>query len=106
MFRDVQDQFIKKADCIISSINHHGSSIVCEVDQQRMVFDMLVYSRYQVVYCLQSSEVQCDYFMFQSDGILCYHILAILLHFCCPHNTFYPDGVRMLVRDTHTSGVS
>ncbi|KAL4371695.1 hypothetical protein AHAS_Ahas06G0191500 [Arachis hypogaea] len=64
MFRDVQDQFIKKANCDISSINHHGTSIVCEVDQQKMVFDMLVYSRYQVVYCSQSSEVQCDCFMF------------------------------------------
>ncbi|KAL4307219.1 hypothetical protein AHAS_Ahas16G0256400 [Arachis hypogaea] len=60
MFRDVQDQFLKKTDCDISSINRHGTSIVCEVDQQNMVFDMLVYSRYQVVYCSQSSEVQCD----------------------------------------------
>ncbi|RYR20541.1 hypothetical protein Ahy_B03g065712 [Arachis hypogaea] len=76
MFRDVQDQFIKKSDCNISSINHHGTSTVCEVDQQKMVSDMLVYSRYQV-----SSEVQCDCFMFQSDGILCCHILAVLLHF-------------------------
>ncbi|RYQ99290.1 hypothetical protein Ahy_B07g087202 [Arachis hypogaea] len=46
-----------------------------------MVFDMLVYSKYQVVYCSQSSEVQCDCFMFQSNGILCCHILAVLLHF-------------------------
>ncbi|RYR51113.1 hypothetical protein Ahy_A06g026165 [Arachis hypogaea] len=38
MFRDVQDQFIKNADCDISSINHHGTSIVCEVDQQKMDF--------------------------------------------------------------------
>ncbi|RYR21793.1 hypothetical protein Ahy_B03g067108 isoform A [Arachis hypogaea] len=79
MFRDVQNQLIEKADCIISSINHHGTSTICEVDQPKMVFDMLVYSRYQVVYCLQSSEVQCDCFMFQSDGILCCHILAVLL---------------------------
>ncbi|XP_016172701.1 protein FAR1-RELATED SEQUENCE 5-like [Arachis ipaensis] len=42
MFRDVQDQFIKKADCDISSVNHHGTSKVCEVDQQKMVFDILV----------------------------------------------------------------
>ncbi|XP_057746876.1 protein FAR1-RELATED SEQUENCE 8-like [Arachis stenosperma] len=41
MFRDVQDQFIKKADCDISSVNHHGTSIVYEVDQQKMVFDIL-----------------------------------------------------------------
>ncbi|XP_016191811.1 protein FAR1-RELATED SEQUENCE 2-like [Arachis ipaensis] len=81
MFRDVQDQFIKKADCDISSINHHGTSIVCEVDQQKMVFDMLVYSRYQVVYYSQLSEVQCDCFMFQSNGILCCHSLAVLLYF-------------------------
>ncbi|KAL4370231.1 hypothetical protein AHAS_Ahas06G0045100 [Arachis hypogaea] len=81
MFRDVQDQFIKKADCDISLINHHGTSIVCEVDQQKMVFDMSVYSRYQVVYCSQSSDVQCDCFMFQSNGILCCHSLAVLLHF-------------------------
>ncbi|XP_072088038.1 protein FAR1-RELATED SEQUENCE 5-like [Arachis hypogaea] len=81
MLRDVQDQFIKKADCDISSVNHHGTSIVCEVDQQKMVFDMSVYSRYQVVYCSQSSDVQCDCFMFQSNGILCCHNLAVLLHF-------------------------
>ncbi|XP_020981458.1 protein FAR1-RELATED SEQUENCE 5-like [Arachis duranensis] len=81
MFRDVQDQFIKKADCDISLINHHGTSIICEVDQQKMVFDMSVYSRYQVVYCSQSSDVQCDCFMFQSNGILCCHSLAVLLHF-------------------------
>ncbi|XP_072087155.1 protein FAR1-RELATED SEQUENCE 1-like [Arachis hypogaea] len=81
MFRDVQDQFIKKADCDISSVNHHGTSIVCEVDQQKMVFDMSVYSRYQVMYCSQSSDVQCDCFMFQSNGILCCHSLAVLLHF-------------------------
>ncbi|RYR67733.1 hypothetical protein Ahy_A03g014124 isoform A [Arachis hypogaea] len=59
MFRDVKDQFIKKADYNISSINHHGTSTACEVDQQKMVSDMLVYNKYQ------SSEVQCDYFMFQ-----------------------------------------
>ncbi|RYR31282.1 hypothetical protein Ahy_B01g056082 [Arachis hypogaea] len=81
MFQDVQDQFIKKADCDISSVNHHGTSIVCEVDQQKMVFDMSVYSRYQVMYCSQSSDVQCDCFMFQSNGILCCHSLAVLLHF-------------------------
>ncbi|XP_057723658.1 protein FAR1-RELATED SEQUENCE 1-like [Arachis stenosperma] len=46
-----------------------------------MVFDMSVYSRYQVVYCSQSSDVQCDCFMFQSNGILCCHSLAVLLHF-------------------------
>ncbi|RYR67433.1 hypothetical protein Ahy_A03g013784 [Arachis hypogaea] len=81
MFRDVQDQCIKKADCDISSVNHHGTSIVCEVDQQKMVFDMLVYSRYQVVYCSQSSDVQYDFFIFQSNDILCCHSLAVLLHF-------------------------
>ncbi|KAL4305907.1 hypothetical protein AHAS_Ahas16G0125200 [Arachis hypogaea] len=81
MFRDVQDQFIKEVDCDISSINHHGTSIVCEVDQQKMVFDMLVYSRYQVMYCSQSSKVQCDCFRFQLNGILCCHSLAVLLHF-------------------------
>ncbi|RYR09774.1 hypothetical protein Ahy_B05g078180 [Arachis hypogaea] len=43
-----------------------------------MVSDMLVYSRYQVVYCLHSSEVQCDCYMFQSN---CCHILVVLLHF-------------------------
>ncbi|RYR73157.1 hypothetical protein Ahy_A02g007486 [Arachis hypogaea] len=82
MFRDIHDQFIKKADCDISSIKHHGTSIVCEVDQQKIMFDMLVDSRYQVVYCSQSSEVQCDCFMFQLNGILCCHILVVLLHFC------------------------
>ncbi|RYR68435.1 hypothetical protein Ahy_A03g014939 [Arachis hypogaea] len=46
-----------------------------------MVFDMSVYSRYQVVYCSQSSDVQCDCFMFQSNGILCCHSFAVLLHF-------------------------
>ncbi|XLU93838.1 hypothetical protein S245_008190, partial [Arachis hypogaea] len=34
-----------------------------------MVFDMSVYSRYQVVYCSQSSDVQCDCFMFQSNEV-------------------------------------
>ncbi|KAL4390514.1 hypothetical protein AHAS_Ahas03G0152700 [Arachis hypogaea] len=58
-----------------------NSIIVCEVDQQKMVFDMSVYSRYQVVYCSQSSDVQCDCFMFQSNGILCCHSFAVLLHF-------------------------
>jgi len=51
IFQDVQDQFIKKADCILSSVNHHDTSTVCEVNQQKMVCDMSVYSRYQVVYC-------------------------------------------------------
>ncbi|KAL4314951.1 hypothetical protein AHAS_Ahas15G0136400 [Arachis hypogaea] len=30
----------------------------------------------------QSSEVQCDCFMFQSNSILCCHSLVVLLHFC------------------------
>ncbi|RYQ94713.1 hypothetical protein Ahy_B08g089649 [Arachis hypogaea] len=65
-------------DCDISSINHYGTSIVCEVDQQKMC----IADTKSCIACSQSSEVQCDCFMFQLNGILCCHSLAVLLHFC------------------------
>ncbi|MED6178166.1 hypothetical protein PIB30_105043, partial [Stylosanthes scabra] len=49
-----------------------------------MVFDRLVYSVYEVTYYSQGSDVQCNCFTFQSDGILCCHILSILMKFHLP----------------------
>ncbi|RYR30970.1 hypothetical protein Ahy_B01g055763 [Arachis hypogaea] len=94
MFRYIQDEFIKKTDCDISSINRHGTSIVCEVDQQKMVFDMLMYSRYQVVYCSQSSEVQCDCFMFQSN-VSSQYILSLWSKNVSRRHTYIRSSIDM-----------
>ncbi|KAL4275869.1 hypothetical protein AHAS_Ahas20G0150300 [Arachis hypogaea] len=79
MFRDVQDQFIKKADCDISSVNHHGTSIVCEVDQQKMS-------------CIARSHQTFNVIALCSNRMVFYAVT-------CPHNTFYPDGVRIIDMD-------
>ncbi|KAL4299675.1 hypothetical protein AHAS_Ahas17G0124600 [Arachis hypogaea] len=76
MFRDVQDQFIKKADCDISSINHHGTSIVCEFDQQKMS-------------CIARSHQKFNVIALCSNQMVFYATT-------CPHNTFYPDRVRII----------
>ncbi|KAL4390077.1 hypothetical protein AHAS_Ahas03G0109000 [Arachis hypogaea] len=78
MFRDVQDQFIKKADRIISSINHHSTSTVCEVDQPKM------------------SSIACSHQKFNVIA-LCSNRMVF---YACPHNTFYPHGVRILDMDS------
>ncbi|RYR20602.1 hypothetical protein Ahy_B03g065787 [Arachis hypogaea] len=67
-----------------SSRDKEQKELECDAADLREIIPCVSSSpieKYQVVYCLQSSEVQCDCFMFQSDGILCCHILAVLLHF-------------------------
>ncbi|MED6199429.1 hypothetical protein PIB30_075860 [Stylosanthes scabra] len=45
LFRKVQEQFLKKADCFLTSVIHQGTRILCQVDQQRMVPEMSVYTQ-------------------------------------------------------------
>ncbi|MED6122438.1 hypothetical protein PIB30_039824 [Stylosanthes scabra] len=39
---------------------------------------MSIYSDYEVVFCTVSDQVRCNYLMFESSGILCYHALSVL----------------------------
>ncbi|MED6127208.1 hypothetical protein PIB30_085854 [Stylosanthes scabra] len=44
-----------------------------------MVSDLLVYTTYRVTYSSLTSDVRCECYLFQSNGILCCHILAVLM---------------------------
>ncbi|MED6119369.1 hypothetical protein PIB30_011172 [Stylosanthes scabra] len=63
VFRDVHEQFLKKADCMISSMREHGSISTFEVEQQKMVSELLVYTTFKVTYSSLTSDVPSRYIL-------------------------------------------
>ncbi|RYR56945.1 hypothetical protein Ahy_A05g022682 [Arachis hypogaea] len=48
MFRDVQLELRKKADCVVRSTKHQGDSIYVKVDEQKIVWKKTVYRTFTV----------------------------------------------------------
>ncbi|RYQ98815.1 hypothetical protein Ahy_B07g086637 [Arachis hypogaea] len=72
MFRDVQIEFVKKADCRVS-----GPLVCVKVEEEKLVNDTILCVPYDVHFDRSTQEVRCECNLFESLGVLCYHCLEV-----------------------------
>ncbi|XP_057739985.1 protein FAR1-RELATED SEQUENCE 6-like [Arachis stenosperma] len=78
MFRDVQTEFGKKADCTIRAVDEQGNSARVKVEEEILVYETTRYVTFDVHFDRSTHEVRCDCNLFESAGILCCHCLVVL----------------------------
>ncbi|RYR20735.1 hypothetical protein Ahy_B03g065954 [Arachis hypogaea] len=78
MFRDVQTEFGKKADCTIRAVDEQGNSARVKVEEKILVYETTRYVTFDVHFDRLTHEVRCDCNLFESAGILCCHCLVVL----------------------------
>ncbi|QHN81326.1 Protein FAR-RED ELONGATED HYPOCOTYL [Arachis hypogaea] len=74
-FREVQAQFIGKANCITRLTNSALGYSVYEVGEQ---VSSSIFNKFVVTYDSVAAEVKCQCLLFESRGILCRHALSVL----------------------------
>ncbi|XP_057755439.1 protein FAR1-RELATED SEQUENCE 9-like [Arachis stenosperma] len=77
MFRDVQIEFVKKADCRVSVVAEEGPSVCMKVEDKKLVNDTILCVLYDIHFDSSTQEVRCEYNLFESSGVLCCHYLAV-----------------------------
>ncbi|RYR29250.1 hypothetical protein Ahy_B01g053608 [Arachis hypogaea] len=78
MFRDVQTEFGKKADCTIRAVDEQGNSARVKVEEEILVYETTRYVTFDVHFDHSTHEVRCDCNLFESAGIFCCHCLVVL----------------------------
>ncbi|XP_016185656.1 protein FAR1-RELATED SEQUENCE 5-like [Arachis ipaensis] len=78
MFRDVQMEFGKKADCTIRAMDEQGDSAWVKVEEEILVYQTTRYVTFDVHFHRSTHKVRCDCNLFESAGILCCHCLVVL----------------------------
>ncbi|KAL4381337.1 hypothetical protein AHAS_Ahas04G0123400 [Arachis hypogaea] len=77
MFRDVQTEFVKKADYRISVVAKDGAIVCMKGEEKNLVKDTILYIPYDVQFDRSTYEVRCECNLFESSGVLCCYCLAI-----------------------------
>ncbi|XP_020970359.1 protein FAR1-RELATED SEQUENCE 5-like [Arachis ipaensis] len=77
MFRDVQTEFIKKANCRVSIVVEDGPSVSIRVEEEKLVNDTIICISYDLHFDRTTQEVRCECNLFESSGVLCYHCLEV-----------------------------
>ncbi|XP_015932796.1 protein FAR1-RELATED SEQUENCE 6-like [Arachis duranensis] len=78
MFRDVQTEFGKKADCTIHVVDEQGDPARVKVEEEILVYETTRYVTFDVYFDRSTHEVRYDCNLFESAGILCCHCLVVL----------------------------
>ncbi|RYR72290.1 hypothetical protein Ahy_A02g006485 [Arachis hypogaea] len=77
MFRDVQIEFVKKANCKISVVAEEGPVVCMKVEEEKLVNDTILCVSYDVHFDRSTQEVRCECNLFESSGVLCCHYLEV-----------------------------
>ncbi|XP_025661205.1 protein FAR-RED ELONGATED HYPOCOTYL 3-like [Arachis hypogaea] len=77
IFRDVQTEFIKKANCRVSVVVEDEPSVSIMVEEEKLVNDTMIYIPYDVHFDRTTQEVRCECHLFESSGVLCCHCLEV-----------------------------
>ncbi|XP_025628671.1 protein FAR1-RELATED SEQUENCE 6-like [Arachis hypogaea] len=67
MFRDVQTDFVKKANCRVSVVAEDGPSVCMKVEEKILVNNTILCVPYDVHFDCSTQEVRCDYNLFESS---------------------------------------
>ncbi|RYR04608.1 hypothetical protein Ahy_B06g084381 [Arachis hypogaea] len=77
MFRDVQIEFVKKANCRVSVVAEEGPVVCMKVEEEKLVNDSILCVPYDVHFYRSTQEVHCECNLFESSGVLCCHCLEV-----------------------------
>ncbi|RYQ84990.1 hypothetical protein Ahy_B10g104490 [Arachis hypogaea] len=81
MFRDVQVEFMKKANCRASVVTEDWPVVCMKVEEEKLVHDTMICVSYDVHFDRSTQEVRCECNLFESSGVLCYHCLEVFYSF-------------------------
>ncbi|KAL4276199.1 Protein FAR1-RELATED SEQUENCE [Arachis hypogaea] len=76
VFRDVQIEFVKKANCRVSVVAEEGPVVCMKVEEEILVNDTISCVPYDVHFDRSTQEVRCECNLFESSGVLCCHCLV------------------------------
>ncbi|KAL4356039.1 hypothetical protein AHAS_Ahas09G0046800 [Arachis hypogaea] len=74
MFRDVQTEFSKKADCTIRAVDEQGKSARVKVEEEILVYETTRYVTFDVHFDRLTHEVRCDCNLFESAVLSSYKV--------------------------------
>ncbi|XP_057730054.1 protein FAR1-RELATED SEQUENCE 5-like [Arachis stenosperma] len=77
MFRDVQIEFVKKANCRVSAIDEQGPLVCVKVEEEKLVNDTILCVPYDVHFDCSTQELRCECNLFESSGVLCCRCLEV-----------------------------
>ncbi|XP_072066730.1 protein FAR1-RELATED SEQUENCE 6-like [Arachis hypogaea] len=77
IFRDVQIEFVKKANCRVSVVAEQGPLVCMKVEEEKLVNDTILCVPYDVHFNRSTQEVRCECNLFESSGVLCCHCLEV-----------------------------
>ncbi|XP_016206884.1 protein FAR1-RELATED SEQUENCE 5-like [Arachis ipaensis] len=77
MFRDVQTEFVKKADCRVSVVDKQCPLVCMKVEEEKLVNGTILCVLYDVHFYHSTQEVRCECNLFESSGVLCCHYLKV-----------------------------
>ncbi|RYR75780.1 hypothetical protein Ahy_A01g000365 [Arachis hypogaea] len=77
MFRDVQIEFVKKANCRVFVVVEEGPVVCMKVEEEKLVNDIILCVPYDVHFDRSTQEVRGECNLFESSGVLCCHCLEV-----------------------------
>ncbi|XP_025685259.1 protein FAR1-RELATED SEQUENCE 6-like [Arachis hypogaea] len=77
IFRDVQIEFVKKANCRVSAVDEQGPLVCVKVEEEKLVNDTILCVPYDVHFDRSTQELRCECNLFESSGVLCCHCLEV-----------------------------
>ncbi|RYR72543.1 hypothetical protein Ahy_A02g006763 isoform P [Arachis hypogaea] len=77
IFRDVQIEFVKKANCRVSTVDKQGSLVCVTMEEEKLVNDTILCVSYDVHFDHSTQELRCECNLFESSGVLCCHCLEV-----------------------------
>ncbi|XP_057761147.1 protein FAR-RED ELONGATED HYPOCOTYL 3-like [Arachis stenosperma] len=77
IFRDVQIEFVKKANCRVSAVDEQGPLVCVKVEEEKLVNDTILCVSYDVHFDHSTQELRCECNLFESSGVLCCHCLEV-----------------------------
>ncbi|XP_015949654.1 protein FAR1-RELATED SEQUENCE 5-like [Arachis duranensis] len=80
-FREVQQQFSKRGDCLVRGVTQEGDLFRVTVNEQYLLYGEPRSWKYSVEFDPKTHKVRCECNMFGSRGIICCHCLAVLFYY-------------------------
>ncbi|RYR72541.1 hypothetical protein Ahy_A02g006763 isoform B [Arachis hypogaea] len=67
IFRDVQIEFVKKANCRVSTVDKQGSLVCVTMEEEKLVNDTILCVSYDVHFDHSTQELRCECNLFESS---------------------------------------
>ncbi|RYR35329.1 hypothetical protein Ahy_A10g050493 [Arachis hypogaea] len=77
IFRDVQIEFVRKANCRVSAVDEQDPLVCVKVEEEKLLNDTILCVQYDVHFDHFTQELHCECNLFESSGVLCCHCLEV-----------------------------